>query len=189
MSSKKSKKELEQNPWKTISGEVKYDNPWIEVTEFKVINAAGNEGIYGKVHFKNLAIGIIPMDKNGNIWLVGQYRYPLDEYSWEIPEGGGKIGVEPLDSAKRELLEETGLIANEWQEIQRLHLSNSVSDELGIIYLATDLEQKEAEPEEDEVLQIIKVPFTEAFEMVMKGEITDSLTVAGILKLKVLKFT
>ncbi len=92
------------NPWKTLSSEEKYDNPWINVTEYKVINPNGGNGIYGKVHFKNLAIGIIPLFDNGDTILVGQYRYPLNAYSWEIPEGGGKIGVDPIDSAKKRTL-------------------------------------------------------------------------------------
>lgn len=180
------KKDDQQNPWTTKSSEIKYDNPWIKITEHQVINAGGNDGIYGTVHFKNLAIGIIPLDENNNTWLVGQYRYPLNEYSWEIPEGGGKLGVDPIESAKRELLEEVGLKAESWEEIMRMHLSNSVSDELGIIYIARDLSYFEPSPDEDEVLTLKKLPFDEAYEMVMNGEITDSLTVAGILKTKLL---
>lgn len=174
------------NPWQTISSAEKYDNPWINITQYEVINPSGKPGIYGKVHFKNLAIGIIPLDADMNTYLVGQYRYPLDAYSWEIPEGGGPLGIEPLDSAKRELLEETGLKAAEWTEVQRMHLSNSVSDELAIIYLARGLEQFESEPEETEQLVIKKVSFEEAYEMVLNGEITDSMSVAGILRVKLL---
>jgi ADP-ribose pyrophosphatase len=147
-----------------------------------VINPAGGAGIYGEVHFKNLAIGILPLDEHHNTWLVGQYRYPLQAYSWEIPEGGGPLGTDPLDSAKRELLEETGLTAGSWQEIQRMHLSNSVSNELAIIYIASNLTQGEAEPEETEQLAIRKLPFAQAFDMVIRGEITDSMSVAAILK-------
>ena len=177
---------LENNPWKIIDKKEIYNNPWIQVTEYDVLNAAGNKGIYGKIHFKNLAIGIIPLDNDYNTWLVGQYRFPLNVYSWEIPEGGGKIGIEPLESAKRELLEETGITANKWTEILTMHLSNSVSDEKGIIFIAQDLTIGNAEPDEDEVLQLKKLPFDEAFNMVMNGEITDSLAVAGILKTKIL---
>lgn len=174
------------NPWKTLKSELKYENPWISVTEHKVIDAGNNDGIYGTVHFKNIAIGIIPLDEENNTWLVGQYRYPLNQYSWEICEGGGKLGIPPLESAKRELLEETGIKANHWEKILDMHLSNSVSDEAGIIYLAKGLEYFEPQPEEDEVLQLKKVSFDEAFEMVMNGAITDSLSVAGILKTKIL---
>lgn len=175
-----------KNPWKTKNSELKYENPWISVTEHQVINAAGNDGIYGTVHFKNIAIGIIPLDKNNNTWLVGQYRYPLNQYSWEICEGGGKMGVDTLDSAKRELMEELGIKATDWIKLLDMHLSNSVSDEVGIIYIAKNLSYFNPEPEEDEVLSIKKVSFNEAYEMVMKGEITDSLSVAGILKTKIL---
>ena len=176
-----------KNPWQTLSSKEIYDNPWINLTEHQVINPNGGKGIYGKVHFKNLAIGIVVLDEEENIWLVGQYRFPLNQYSWEIPEGGGPLDADPLDSAKRELLEETGITAKNWQEIQQIHLSNSVSDELGIIYLARDLSYGEAQPEETEQLVVRKLPFEEAYQMVLRGEITDSLSVAGIFKIKILK--
>ncbi len=176
----------DNNPWKTLSSNPIYENPWISLTEHQVINPGGGKGIYGEVHFKNLAIGIIPIDDHNNTWLVGQYRYPLKKYSWEIPEGGCPEGTDPLESAKRELLEETGIIANSWVEIQRIHLSNSVSDELGIIYLAKELSFGESSPEESEELSVKKLPFEDAFQMVMNGEITDSLSVAAILKLKII---
>ena len=175
-----------KNPWKTKSSELKYENPWISVTEHQVVNAAGNDGIYGTVHFKNIAIGIIPLDENNNTWLVGQFRYPLNEYSWEICEGGGKLNVDTLDSAKRELMEELGIKAKNWTKLLDMHLSNSVSDEVGIIYIAQNLSYFNPEPEEDEVLSIKKISLNDAYEMVMNGEITDSLSVAGILKTKIL---
>ncbi len=146
----------EANPWKITSEKEIYDNPWINVTEYQVINPSGNPGIYGQVHYKNIAIGILPLDKDLNTYLVGQYRFTLKQYSWELPEGGGIIGVDPLESAKRELLEETGLKASQWTEIQRMHLSNSVSDELCILYIARGLEQHEAEPEDTEQLIVKK---------------------------------
>lgn len=177
----------ELNPWKTLSSKKIYDNPWIGLTEHQVLNPSGGNGIYGEVHFKNYAIGIIAIDDKDKIYLVGQYRFPLKQYSWELPEGGGSLGGNPLEAAKRELLEETGLVAKEWQEVMRMHLSNSVSDELGILYLAKEFEQFEPEPEETEQLVVKKVPFEEAYQMVMNGEITDSLSVAGILRLKLMR--
>ena len=174
------------NPWQTLSEKKIYENPWISLTEYQVINPGGGQGIYGKVHFKNLAIGIIVLDEDYSTWLVGQYRYPLNQFSWEIPEGGGPLQEDPLKSAQRELLEETGISAASWIEIQRMHLSNSVSDELAIIYLARDLSFGESNPEETEQLTIKKIQFDEACNMVMNGEITDSMSVAAILKVKVL---
>jgi hypothetical protein len=106
--------ETQLNPWKVLNSSLKYDNNWIKVTEYDVINPSGGKGIYGKVHFKNIAIGIVAIDENMNIYLVGQYRFTIDQYSWEIPEGGCIIGTDPLESAKRELLEETGLKANDY---------------------------------------------------------------------------
>jgi 8-oxo-dGTP pyrophosphatase MutT (NUDIX family) len=174
---------LSENPWQITSQKNIYDNSWISVTEYGVINPSGGKGIYGKVHFKNLAIGIIPMDENGDIWLVGQYRFTLGAFSWEIPEGGSFPDKDPLDGAKRELKEETGLIAGSWEKLLEIHLSNSVSDEFGIIYLATDLVQAEAEPEETEELHIQKLSVREAYQMILNHQITDSLSVAAIQQL------
>jgi 8-oxo-dGTP pyrophosphatase MutT (NUDIX family) len=174
------------NPWQVLSEKPVYDNKWISVTEYNVINPSGGKGIYGKVHFKNRAIGILPLDEAMNTWLVGQYRFTLNEYSWEIPEGGGPIGIEPLASARRELLEETGLVAGEWIKLMDFHLSNSVSDEYGQIFLARQLTQHAAEPEETEQLQVKKIPFEEAYAMVEEGKITDSISVAAIQKVKLM---
>lgn len=176
----------EQNPWKITAERVVYDNPWINLIEYQVINPAGGPGIYGKVHYKNLAIGIVPLDEELNTYLVGQYRFALNQYSWELPEGGGPLGIDPLESAKRELLEETGLKANKWTELQHMHLSNSVSDEFNIIYLAQGLEQHEAEPEDTEQLIIRKLPLNEVYRMICNNEITDAITVAAILRVKLL---
>ena len=178
--------QAEENPWKITSEQEIYDNPWINLTEYQVINPSGNPGIYGKVHFKNIAIGVLPLDDEMNTYLVGQFRFALDQYSWEMPEGGGIVGTDPLASAKRELLEETGLKAETWSELLRIHLSNSVSDELSIIYLARNLAQFEAEPEDTEQLIVNKLPFEEVYQMVCRGEITDSMTVAAVLKAKLL---
>ncbi|MBK6264671.1 NUDIX hydrolase [Marivirga sp. S37H4] len=176
-------KDPTHNPWKKISSEIKYENPWIKVEEDQVINPSGGESIYGRVHFKNIAIGIIPIDEDGNTWLVGQYRYPLNEYSWEIPEGGSPEGEDLLATAKRELKEETGLTASHWEQFMRIHTSNSVSDEVGYVFLARGLTEGETEFEETEELKIKKLPLQEALEMVMRGEISDSISMAALLKL------
>lgn len=176
----------QQNPWTILSHGHVYDNPWISVIHHDVLNPSGNEGIYGKVHFKNRAIGIVPLDEDLNTYLVGQYRFPIDRYSWEIPEGGAPLNEDPLDAAKRELEEETGLIAEEWTEIQQLHLSNSISDEAGIIYVARKLRQGVAAPEETEQLTVRKMPFAAAVAMVENGTITDSVAVTALLKVQLL---
>ncbi|CAN5295660.1 hypothetical protein BH09BAC3_BH09BAC3_18270 [soil metagenome] len=169
--------------WTTLSSSEKYQNAWIKVTEFQVLNPSGKPGVYGVVHFKNIAIGVIPVDSEMNTWLVGQHRYPLDEWSWEIPEGGGNAQTDPLESAKRELKEEAGLSATKWTQIIRTHVSNSVSDEVGFIFLAEGLTEGAQELEESEAdMKLWKLPFSEALKMVLDGKITDSLSVMGLLK-------
>jgi len=170
------------NPWQTLHTAVKYQNPWISVREDQVLNPSGGQGIYGVVSMKNKALGIVPIDAEGNTWLVGQYRYPLNEYSWEIPMGGGLLEMDVLESAQRELKEETGLTAARWTRIARLHTSNSVTDEEGFVYLAEDLTQGALEPEETEDLRLWKLPLAEAIQMVMDDQITDGISVAGLLK-------
>jgi 8-oxo-dGTP pyrophosphatase MutT (NUDIX family) len=177
---------MENNPWIIIEEKKLYDNPWISLSEYDVLNPSGNKGIYGKVHFKNTAVGIAALDSDMNMYLVGQYRFAINSYSWEIPEGGSLIGTDPLEGAKRELKEETGLKATHWQLLLQMHLSNSVSDELAIVYLATGLSQHEAQPEETEQLVVKKIPFEEAWQMLEAGIITDSMSVASLLKIKLL---
>jgi 8-oxo-dGTP pyrophosphatase MutT (NUDIX family) len=171
----------QHNPWQINGQKEIYDNPWIQVTEFDVTNPSGGKGIYGKVHFKNRAIGIVVLDENRDTYLVGQYRFTINAYSWEIPEGGGPLHETPLDAAQRELLEETGLKAAHWQQLSEIFLSNSVTDELAIIFLATGLSQHKSMPEATEQLIVKKLPFAEAYKMVMQGEIKDALSVAAIL--------
>lgn len=182
----KSRLKTYPSPWKFKSSKKIYDNPWLSLKEDEVINPGGGVSHYGKINFKNLAIGIIPLDKENNTWLVGQYRYVPDCYSWEIPMGGGPLDINPLKSAKRELKEETGLSATHWEELMHLHTSNSVTDERGIVYVAKNLSEGDTEFEETEDLKIIKLPLEEAVQRVMDGEITDSVSVAGLLKLAIL---
>lgn len=177
---------IKRGPWTTLSEEVRYETPWIRVTHHDILDPSGRKGIYGTVHFKNLAIGVIPLDEELNTWIVGQYRYPIEAYSWEIPEGGGRRDVPPLESAQRELREEAGIEAGRWREIQRMDLSNSASDEHAILYIAQDLTFHAPEPDHDEELVLKKLPFDELYAMVLRGEILDSLSVAAVLKVKLM---
>jgi len=174
------------NPWKFISSKKIYGNPWIRIEEHTVINPAGKPNQYGKVCFKNQAVGIIPVDDNGNTWLVGQHRYTLGEYSWEIPEGGSPQGEDPMETARRELEEETGLIAEYFELLLTLHLSNSVTDEIGFVYVARELSSGTACLEETEDITARKLPLIEAIEMAKKGEITDAMSVAALLRIALL---
>src|SRR5579885_1281863 len=168
------------NPWKTLGSKLVYDNPWISIREDDVLRPDGAPGIYGVVHYKNKAIGVLPIDRDGMVLLVGQYRYPLDLYPREIPEGGCPEGEEPLEAAKRELLEETGMTAASWEQLGTAHLSNSVSDEEAIWFLATDLQDGTPNPDGTEELAYRKVHFDAALHMVMTGQITDALSVLAI---------
>jgi 8-oxo-dGTP pyrophosphatase MutT (NUDIX family) len=169
-----------KNPWHTLSTREVYDNSWISVREDKVVRPDGEHGIYGAVHYKNIAVGILPVEDDA-IYLVGQYRYVLEQYSWEIPEGGCPEGEDILGAAQRELAEETGLRAAHWELMGRAHLSNSVSDELAVWFLATGLTQGEHHPEGTEQLNVRCVPFAEALQMALAGEITDALSLLAIM--------
>jgi 8-oxo-dGTP pyrophosphatase MutT (NUDIX family) len=175
------------NPWKRLQRRLVYQNPWIWVWEDQVLRPDGQPGIYGVVHFRNRAIGVVALDDRDQVLLVGQYRYPLGQYSWEIPEGGGPLDEEPLTAAQRELLEETGFTAGQWREVLRAHLSNSVSDEEAVCFLATDLRPGTAQPEGTEQLQLRWVPFAEALRMTADGRITDSLSVLGLQRVALLR--
>ena len=173
--------------WKTISKKDIYENAWIEVSHHEVINPSGNNGIYGVVHFHHKAIGIIAVDEQLNIVLVGQDRYPLNAYSWEIPEGGCPIGEDNLSAAKRELKGETGLEASQWEPLCKFHLSNSVTDEEGQLFLARNLKAGNSSPEETENLSVKRVTLEEALLLIDRGEITDAITIMGIYKLALMK--
>lgn len=176
-----------ENPWQCLSSKEVYDNPWINVVEDQVVNPAGGRGIYGKVHFKNRAIAIIPVDQEGYTYLVGQYRYMLNEYCWELPMGGGPEDEDPLDCAKRELKEETGLSAQSWQQLLHLHISNSVTDEEGYVFLAEQLEQGEQALEDTEDISVKRLPLSEALAMCLDGRITDALTATSLFRLALMR--
>ncbi|MCC6145633.1 MAG: NUDIX hydrolase [Candidatus Hydrogenedentes bacterium] len=170
------------NPWQTLSTRVVYKNPWITVREDQVIRPDGQPGIYGVVETR-IATGVLALTEADEIYLVGQYRYTMEEYSWEIIEGGSDPGEDALEAAKRELREEAGLVASEWAPLGgEIHLTNCHSSERGYLYVARGLTHVGQEPEGTELLQLKKVPFTEALAMVDRGEIKDAITIMGILR-------
>ena len=167
-------------PWIRHSRRIAYENPWITIWHDEVTRPDGEPGIYGVVHFANLAVGILAIDETGRVLLVGQHRYALDAYSWEIPEGGVPIGETALEGAQRELREETGIEAATWRELARSHLSNSVSDELAIVYLATSLTAGAATPDGTEALDVRWLPFDEVLAMTLDSRIMDALTILAV---------
>jgi len=171
-----------RNPFGLLSSRLVYDNPWIGVTEHQIRKPRGGEGIYGVVHFKNRAVGVVPYER-GQIWLVGQWRFPLSRYSWEIPEGGAPFAENVEACARRELEEEAGLVAGRLRPLLTMHLSNSVSDEVAHVFVATELTRGLAAPEDTEELALRKLPLEEAYREVLAGEITDSISVAAIFRL------
>lgn len=174
-----------RNPYVILSSRSVYENPWIRVTEHGIQKPRGGNGIYGVVHYKNRAVGVVPY-ADGLVWLVGQHRFPLDQYSWEIPEGGAPMHEDLEACARRELAEETGLSAGKLEPMFSMHLSNSVSDEAAYVYLATELSQGATSWEDTEELTLSKVPVEELYQRVLAGEITDSLTVAAAFRLKLM---
>jgi 8-oxo-dGTP pyrophosphatase MutT (NUDIX family) len=177
----------QDNPWQRLSRSVAYQNPWIVVFHDEVIRPNGEPGIYGVVHFCNRAVAVVALDEQDRVALVGQYRYTLDLYSWEVPEGGAVEGEDALAAAQRELQEETGCRAGRWREVARAHLSNSVSDEEAVCYLATDLEHGPAQPEGTEQLQLRWLPFAEALAMIDDGRITDALSIVALQRVALLR--
>jgi 8-oxo-dGTP pyrophosphatase MutT (NUDIX family) len=175
------------NPWTTLTTRRVYANPWLELWEERCLDPSGNPALYGRVSFRNKAVGVIPIDEAGHTWLVGQYRYCLHQYSWEIPMGGSAHPLPVLESARRELREETGLTARRWEQILFVHTSNSVTDEEGYVFTAEELTQGEPEFESTEQIEIRRLPVREALRMAMQDEITDALSVAGLLKLAALR--
>lgn len=169
--------------WRKLSSRSVYENDWMEVREDAVINPGGGENLYGWIHFKNRAVAIVPLDEDEHTWLVGQQRYTLGTYSWELPMGGAPLDEEPLAAAKRELKEETGLTAERWTELMRLHTSNSITDELGFVFLAEGLTAGEPEFEDTEDLEIRRLPLREALALIETGDITDAMSVAALLGL------
>ncbi len=170
--------------WQRLSSRSVYDNPWITVFEDDVINPGGGRNLYGRIHFKNVAVAILPLDGEGNTWLVGQERYTLGRQTWELPMGGAPAHEEPLAAARRELKEETGLCAKRWTEIMRLHTSNSITDETGIVYVAEELTAGETAFEETEAIEVLKLPLEDAIGMALDGRITDSISVAALLAVR-----
>ncbi len=170
------------NPWRRTTRSTVYANAWIAVHHDEVVRPDGSPGIYGVVAFQSAAVGVVAIDDRGRVLLVGQWRYTLDRYSWEIPEGGVPLGASPLEGVQRELREETGYRGGTWRELLRFATSNSVTDEEGAIFVAEDLEPGPAEPDATEDLATAWVDLDEAIARIDSGEITDAISQVGLLR-------
>jgi 8-oxo-dGTP pyrophosphatase MutT (NUDIX family) len=173
--------------WTKYSSRTVYENDWMTVLEDHVRNPGGGENQYGYVHFKNVAVAILPLDHEEHTWLVGQSRYTLGQYSWELPMGGAPREEDPVIAAQRELAEETGLRASDWQELMRLHTSNSITDEQAIVFVASGLEAGDSALEESEDIVTQRVHIDTAIGMAMNGEITDAISVAALLRVGLIR--
>ncbi len=172
------------NPWRTLTTRQVYDNPWISVREDGVVRSDGSSGVYGVVSM-GAAVGVVALTEDDEVVLVGQWRYALDEYSWELPEGGADAGEVPRTAAERELAEEAGYVAEDWTElVGPLAVSNSVTDQRSWLYVARGLEEVAVAPDPTEALEVAHVPVDEALELIDEGLITDALTVIGLLTLE-----
>jgi 8-oxo-dGTP pyrophosphatase MutT (NUDIX family) len=172
----------ERNPWRRRSRRTAYENAWIRVHHDDVVRPDGVDGVYGVVEFRNVAVGVVAIDDDDRLILVGQFRYTHDAYSWEIPEGGVPLDEDPLAGAKRELAEETGFEATDWRELLRLATSNSVTDERGVVYLAAGLTAGTPHPEGTEELRTRWVTLDEAVSMIDRGDIVDAMSQVAILR-------
>lgn len=172
--------------WQVLNERPVFENDWIRLTQHDVVKPGGVERLYTRLHWKRKAVGVVALDRDGSTWIVGQHRFPFRAWSWEVPEGGSDPGEDPLETAKRELKEEVGVTAGHWREVLRLQLSNALNDEVAFGYLATDVREGAAEPEESELLEVRRLPFRELARMVLAGDIQDAITVALVLKLQAL---
>lgn len=168
--------------WKTRSSRVVYDNPWLTLREDQAVDPSGDDALYGHIQFKNHAVAILPIDAEHHTYLVRQSRYTLGIQTWELPMGGAPKNEPLLNAAQRELKEETGLTAEHWQRLLDLHTSNSITDEFGVAYLATELTQGEATPESNEDIEVLRLPVAEAIEWAINSKITDAISVATLCR-------
>ena len=172
----------ERNPWKKLGSRVVYETPWMTIHEDRVVQPDGREGTYSYMETR-VATGVVALTPDREVYLVGQYRYPMDAYAWEIIEGGGEAGEDPLETAMRELREEAGLIARDWRPLGgELHLNNLLTTERGYLFLAQDLTDVEVEPDANEKLQLRKIPLAEAIQLVDDGGIQDALSIVALLR-------
>jgi 8-oxo-dGTP pyrophosphatase MutT (NUDIX family) len=170
-----------RNPWKTLSSRVAYENTWIRVREDKVIRPDGGPGLYGVIEVRPSA-GVVALNERDEIVLVGQWRYTVNRYSWEIPRGGSHPGEDDLlEVGKRELAEEAGVLARDWRKIGTVDNANGVNSDSQTFYLATGLSETETNHDPEEEITVKWRPFAEALEMAMDGRITEVDSVAAIL--------
>lgn len=173
---------MTKNPWKKLSTKIVYKNPWIKVIEDKVIKPDGSRGIYAYVETRGPSVCVVAIDDNNEVYLIGQYRYTSGEFSWEVPNGNSD-GEDVLSAAKRELTEETGLVAKRWENVGYFWVMNGVVREKCHVFIARDLTQTDKEEKREEgIVSVKKIPLGELLRQVKAGEITDDQSIVALAK-------
>ena len=169
-------------PWRDAGSTTTFENPWLRLTRHEATAPTGMKADYVVMRPKNLSVGVLPLHADGTVTLVGQQRFALMNWSWEMPEGGAPFDEDPLEGAKRELAEEAGLAAAHWREVLKVEMSNSITDERAMAWVAWELTPVPVAPDPTEIIRVARVPFGDLLKEIQRGSIRDMFTVATALR-------